>query len=240
MIPFIALFIYHILCDRKIKKWCLIVLIFVPINLIYNNTVIAKIKNSSEIEPIPYTHWVMTGMNKETMGGYNDNDYNVITHPIRTKKERKEINIIEIKKRLSDFGPIGYIDFLVKKAIITWGDGTFFVPEKLRRQVTNYSLMHEFVLVDGQYFSIYFTFSQIVYFTIMIFVTISSFILLNRKDYHFVFSPLLALLGIFLFLLIWETRSRYLVNFIPILILSSLVGFEFVFEKLIKIKNHKH
>ena len=34
----------------------------------------------------------------------------------------------------------------------------------------------------------------------------------------------LAVFGLFLFLLIWETRSRYLINFVPIFILLGLDG----------------
>ena len=34
----------------------------------------------------------------------------------------------------------------------------------------------------------------------------------------------IALFGLFLFLLIWETRSRYLVNFAPVFILLSIDG----------------
>ena len=34
----------------------------------------------------------------------------------------------------------------------------------------------------------------------------------------------LAVFGLFLFLLIWETRSRYLVNFVPLFILLGIDG----------------
>ena len=34
----------------------------------------------------------------------------------------------------------------------------------------------------------------------------------------------LAVFGLFLFLLIWETRSRYLVNFVPVFLLLGADG----------------
>ena len=36
----------------------------------------------------------------------------------------------------------------------------------------------------------------------------------------------IAVFGLFLFLLIWETRSRYLVNFVPIFILLGIDGIQ--------------
>ena len=41
-------------------------------------------------------------------------------------------------------------------------------------------------------------------------------------------APRLALLGVFLFFLIWEARWRYFSNFVPIVMLCAITGLESV------------
>ena len=43
----------------------------------------------------------------------------------------------------------------------------------------------------------------------------------------------LSVFGIFLFLLIWETRSRYLVNFVPVFILLGLDAMQAIRNRLL-------
>ena len=47
----------------------------------------------------------------------------------------------------------------------------------------------------------------------------------------------IAVFGLFLFLLIWETRSRYLVNFVPIFILLGIDGIQEICSLLPMKKN---
>ena len=49
----------------------------------------------------------------------------------------------------------------------------------------------------------------------------------------------LSIFGLFLFLLIWETRSRYLVNYLPVMQIISFIGIERLYEflKAGKLKN---
>ncbi len=51
----------------------------------------------------------------------------------------------------------------------------------------------------------------------------------------------LAVFGLALFLMIWETRSRYLFNFIPLMIIMAANGINFASDKIMnfhKRKNH--
>jgi len=240
-----GIIIYHLLCDneflkKNVKKFSIIIVIILLMSIIFKLTITKNIEEKTNVEKIPYTHWIMMGMNSTTMGIYSGDDYNLITYSVPTTAERQKINIVEIKKRLKAFGYIGYIKFLADKASITWGDGTYFAPEKLRREVVNYTTLHDYVLTNGEHFNLYYTFSQVVHFTIMIFMTISVAILFKRKEYNFLFSILLSIFGLFIFLLIWETRSRYLINFIPLFIILAVFGFKSVFEYILKRVNYSN
>lgn len=51
---------------------------------------------------------------------------------------------------------------------------------------------------------------------------------INKKDiYHF--SLNLSVFGIILFLLMWETRSRYILNYIPIFILLATYAIDYIY-----------
>lgn len=172
---------------------------------------------------VPYTHWVMMGMSKEGDGGYFWEDLKY-TLSFETKKEREKANIAEIKNRLDDFGIGGYMNFLLKKASMTWGDGTYFAPQKLSRRPVRETKLHQIVLTSGKYYKYYYNFCfalQFLFLTIMIFENINNFYKTRKNKTNFVY---IAVFGLFLFLLLWETRSRYIVNFIPlfVLIISSV------------------
>ena len=178
-----------------------------------------KIQDAGEI---PYTHWVMMGMSKEGEGGYLWEDLKY-TLSFETKEERKNANILEIKKRLNNFGVDGYAKFLLNKASMTWGDGTYFAPQKLNRQPVRTTVLHQIVLPDSKYYKYYYNFCfsfQFLFLIAMIFKNIINFQETKIDKINFVN---LAIFGLFLFLLLWETRSRYIVNFIPlfVLIISS-------------------
>ena len=46
----------------------------------------------------------------------------------------------------------------------------------------------------------------------------------------------MSMLGIMMFLLIWENRSRYLVNFIPLMLIAQINGIEYLSDRMFKKK----
>lgn len=183
------------------------------------------------------------GMNKKHKGIYNSEDHELIRFESKTEKIKK-LNKLEIKNRLKNFGIKGYTKFLFDKSMMTWSDGTYFAPEKLRREIIKESVIHKYILSNGEKHYLYFNFSQTVHYILMLFIVFASLKQLLSKKILFDFIPLLSLFGLFLFLLIWETRSRYLINFIPIIVISAVIGFDYLMKSLyycfIKIKGEKN
>lgn len=186
-----------------------------------------------DVEQFPFVHWVMMGLSNK--GGYTHADVEY-TQQFTTKKEKTEADIQAIKEKLKNYAEKNELfHFFRKKLDFTWSDGTYFAPEKLGREPARPGRYHEYVLNSGTKNKLYFYFSQIIYLSYFAFMLISIFskYYLNKKEEcRMIFS--LGMFGVMLFLLIWETRSRYLVNFIPYFVLLSYFGIEQIHQFLEK------
>ncbi len=188
----------------------------------------------------PYTHWMMMGL--KGTGGYNPDDYN-FTRSFADPDERKKANIEEIKKRIADYGPDGMFDFLTKKGVKNFGDGTLGLDDFLSdRQDRNF--LHKFVIPDGEKYDLYRHICEAVQFSLMIFMVFPAlqyiFGAINnpRKKESLTskggkpakytgLAPLLGVFGIFIFLLAWEANRRYFSNFFPVIIVCAVLGIDY-------------
>ncbi len=193
---------------------------------------------------IPTTHWIMMGIDnpdvddiKTTYGGYSGEDY-VFTESFKNGEEAKKANIKEIKRRINKYGLIGYLNFLSKKAVNCWGDGSYFVPIKLH-WMNKYNMENYKLFLSGnnkKHEMLYFMCA--VQFALIILIIGNVIKSIKNNNYNsnvYLFSITLLLL----FLLIWENRSRYLYNYIPIFILIISITIDDIIIKTKKITNNR-
>jgi len=237
---FIAILLYNIFkygFKKTAKTFIIPIVLLVILNVIYvgilkNNNMINV--NRTEIHKIPTQHWVMMGLSGN--GGFNGEDCQFTDKYLNYKEKKIAINE-EITKRLKAYTFISFVDHLNKKMIFTWDDGTYFSPEKLTRQIINSNELHEYVLQSGnknQYFN-YFT--QAAHLSLMFFMCIAALALFIKKDYfNRNIIIIISLLGTVMFLLIWETRSRYILNIIPLMIILEVEGIEYICNKINSLK----
>lgn len=65
------------------------------------------------------------------------------------------------------------------------------------------------------------------HFSMLIFIIINIKSKIKRNDFTSKDTvSLITMLGVMLFLIVWENRSRYLVNIIPLLLINQLNGIE--------------
>ncbi len=219
------------------------ILAFLLILAIFNSYVglMGYQKNISSERALPYTHWLMMGMNRPIKeggtsygyGGFSGEDL-TFSRSFETKSERIEANLSRMEERLKDFGPKGYTSFLLKKLEWTWTDGTYFAPVKLAREPLKRGVFHQYVLYDdGKNTNTpYLMLCQIVHSAtlfLMLFGTIGAILSRNMGGLKTVI--VLSCLGIMIFLLAWETRSRYLTFFIPVFNIMAVSGLEEVIQK---------
>lgn len=226
IIGLVALIIYIIFTSgtlkRISKRVSLIGSSFIIIMILNNYLVSALIPIPLEEAGYPPTHWIMMGLSIK--GGYNPHDIE-FTESFKTKEERKTANIKEIKRRLEEFGVKGYLKFLNTKLIYTWSDGTLYSPEKLRRDPVHYTKYHDYIIGDKNSEFLYL--SQGSYILMMIFILIGAISMFKSKD-KLIYLCNICIFGVFLFLIIWETRSRYIVCFLPVFLLSASRGLNYL------------
>ena len=234
----------HLIFKEKLKKIVIILLaiiLLIPFySYLWNKTIIQN-KNFNivvnDYGSLPWTHYLMMGVQKKNaqitdircIGGYNYQDVEK-TLFYKTSKESKKFNIEEYKRRVKEYGTLGYIEYLTKKAVNAWGEGSFFtnyvyqfdytMPNLLKKEIRGINTNKLLYFEQGVTEAMLFIFG--LYGLLMTFK--------SKKINKTVIIPI-SIFGIFIVLLFWENRSRYLVNYIPIFIILITLFFYEITKK---------
>lgn len=222
--------------NKKIFDTIKILLISGSIFIILNSTFVLFLTKTGimgipmeKTKEIPYTHFIMMGMYDS--GAFSADEWQ-FTLRLPDYETRQNENIRVIKNRLKTYKTQGYIKFLNNKIKgQTWGSGTYDFEGILNSYNVDNNIAHKFLLADGEYYQIVYYYCQIYHFTMLICIAISIIYTIKNSNEERVLSiAKLSIFGLLIFLLIWETRSRYMLNFIPIYILVFVSGINY-FEK---------
>lgn len=196
-------------------------------------------------DQVPITHWVMMGLNQDEFGGYNAEDY-ALTFKSGDYQQKITFNLAETKNRFNHLLETNsLLDFYLNKTALMWEDGSLFIPGLLRLAVHK-NLIHEFILMNGKFFTFYIYYTEITHIFALLLVFISPFFILKyrRKTRNNQTPPqpayplpylfaLIALIGYFLFFLIWESSSRYMFQFFPILTIVIYYTLEYIVSNIL-------
>ncbi len=208
---------------KDVKKYILIVVMVVlaliartGMNwLVINDDRLPKFEQS---QSIPFTHWVMMGLHDK--GGYYDEDVQ-FTLNSGDYDERVKSNLSEIQNRVNAMGISGFIEHITQKLSFTYSDGLYFSSEKLNRSVIDISFLHNYVIYTSPGYGIVSYFAFGIMSGTFVFIWFGTFIAIKNKVNYITFCRV-AIFGLTLYLMISETRSRYLVNFLPLFILLAV------------------
>lgn len=208
-------------------------IIFLIIYTIFVNYYFITDKDKLNEYKMPIEHWILIGSVNE--GGFNQELYEY-TKGYPTYNEKKQADILKIKEIYKEYSIKNFIQHINTKIKYTWSDGTYFAPEKLRREPAKRCGLHEYVSDDGQKTYMYKYFPQIMHVSMLILIVVNAIYVFNRKELEKddVFL-MITILGLAVFLMIWENRSRYLLTYIPIMIILEVNGM----QKLSNIKLNK-
>ncbi|CEE03040.1 hypothetical protein BT1A1_3258 [Caldibacillus thermoamylovorans] len=181
-------------------------------------------KEVVEKNSYPFTHWIMMGQNRTNFGKWTYEDVDLTEdllskHP---KDEVKKYHLKEIEARFKERGVLGSINYNIKKIRHTWADGTYFSLNKLMRtpfnpdNFTRLTTGFKHLVVQG--------YARIQHLFILIGLVIFSIKTFKDRNEFYTFG-MLSVIGFFLFFILWEARSRYIVSVTPILILLSCIGY---------------
>lgn len=215
-------FLIYMFLRMSLKRFMAFLLAVVISFVSVNTAVEATMKGlgivtdeSIEKYSFPYTHWVMMGLNGR--GGYNADDFQLTFHTDGLEA-KKQMNKDEIKSRISEMGFAGMLSHLALKIRYTWYGGAYQSTNQFA--LSEKSSLTDFFSSSGVYLTWCFLFQAM----LIILMLISFWAGVIRKRLDSVCLLRLMQLGMFLFLLMWETRSRYMLNLLPIYILITADG----------------
>lgn len=222
-------------CNFRIKQICGMLVAFLVIFNIYGYLDIGKCMGFQldKEQELTSTHFAMMGLSEKTNGVFDkaDVDYS-LSFP--DKKLRQQENIKVIKERLHQYGFLGMVKHLSQKTLTNYNDGTFswgkeggfFLEEIEKPEVIFSKELKSLYYNNGKYRVIFNTCMQLIW-IMALFGVFLSFILSFPKnkvtDVQWII--MLALIGIFLFVTIFEARARYLYIYAPIYILMGVQGY---------------
>ena len=235
-IVLIAVLIHYFITNRPhfIK---LSISVIVPVILIlisYKSIIRPLMPNSYEELAWPKTHWIMMGLKGN---GIYDEEEATFTRNLEqsgvSKKEIQDQHLEIIKERLKNYGIKGLLTHLNSKLNFTWSDGTYYAPNKLEREPISKNTFQDYIFGDKNLPYLYL--SQMVHVLILFLMWLSSIRILKDK-LCFESIMTLSVFGVMLFLLIWETRSRYLMIYLPVFVVLASYGFGEFTQMIQKIK----
>ena len=232
----VAYFVYLIFT----KKILIVLKKFAPIIIgaILTITCIGTIENKfftnvNVDKEFPMTHWIMMGVNEKSYGYYSEDDYN-LSSSASNVSERTDLNIKEIKNRLSDLGPFGTVKLLVVKLVSVWGKGDYSY-QKYLELVNDFNPSYSYLLEDKNIVINYLLqFSKIV----VMFMAIISLINIYKSGKKSIIA--ISLFGAVFFYLVWEVCPRYGLSFLPWLILIGTCSYDTLNTNYEKFKFYKY
>lgn len=207
---------------------------FLALAIAFNGLVSSLQISTDEVlerEQYPITHWIMMGLKDE--GDFNQDD-STFTRKAGNYEEKKAANIQEISSRISEYGIFGLIHHLAIKANFTWGDGTYWISRHIYSPYNGHNFLHEFFLKNGSYYTVFNSISSGMQILMLIMICVSLFSCIKRPRFDYITLMHIITFGVYLFFLIWETRSRYIFNFTPIFIIIWANGIITILNKLKK------
>lgn len=218
----------------SVKRFaCMLLCIAISAGCAFGINKIVCSQNKTEIDgnkKMTMTHYLMMGLNVETEGVFSGDDVHY-SQSMPDVASRQKANIDVAKKRLKEMGPKGYVKLLLKKNLATYNDGTFgwsregsfyyWVPEDNRR-ITQVLRSFYYRNAAGTNYLVFATAEQVLW--LLVLICICFCILPNKTKDSAENLIALSLLGVSMFLLIFECRARYLYVFSPMFVILAGVG----------------
>ncbi len=193
--------------------------LFCSYSLIIKNANLIS-EESSEKYQFPPAHWVMMGLKDFGAFNWDDSDFSM---SFESKTERQNAAVEEIGKRISEKGFFGMIAHTGKKAVWTYMDGTYYIANYLEHY-EHKTPLHEIVLYDGNFRFPFFVYSFGYQLFLIFMMGYSALSACRKKELSLTTLFRIAVFGMFIFFLIWETNARYPFNFTPLYILLATEG----------------
>lgn len=246
IIAFVLWTIFSLFNEFNFKKIIPVVILFLTMGGSYlvishqvKHQTLLKIDQSRAFPAIHYVDMGMYGTGGFSAKLYQEN------HDAKTKQERIDISKANIKMTLKKRGFLGYLKFLMVKQGLNTADGTFgwlkegqFILANSKDTYTLVSaqvkpnIFKEYLYPDGKYLHDFYFVAQLVWCLALLFLLLG-----YDKTDLFLDTLRLGVIGGMIFLLLFEGgRSRYLIQFLPTILVLLSITFESSLNRLRLVK----
>lgn len=175
-------------------------------------------------------HYLMLGANVNSWGGYSDEDL-AFGNEYSSKELRNDAELEEFKSRLKNMGVYGYAELFAHKAAKNFLDGTyswrsadsFYVeiyPSRGKISDTLRSWYYGF----GALYPYNALIRQLLWIGLLILTPFAAF---TKRELTTTEKALvLSVLGVMLYLQIFESQARYVMVFVPLYLILAFVGLD--------------
>lgn len=210
---------------------------------------------------IGWTGFLYDGLNEASTGACSEDGYLIVQEFAgRPRAEREEFVMEGIRNRIAEKGFGGLMDFWLRKQVMTYNDGTFswyqegFFNVKSYDELTDSSWkepLRDFYWLEGENYLHFVTISHGVWMFVLVGILVEAGVVLlgaivalrKGKDVetegsceiHISTVLILTFIGVFLFVMLFEGRARYLYTSVPVFVTMAVTGF----YKLVNLKGNR-
>lgn len=186
---------------------------------------------------MPFVHFLNIGMKYREYGGipyyggYNDQTAQTVA-ALPSKTQKTDYSINQIKQQLAAYGPLYYASFLAHKANWIVSDATFYAYGEGSNQNVVFShsapvaqWLRSFMYANGPWYILFANILQVFWIALLALIGVQVIVMLYSKSSRenlYILMPRIMLIGIMIFLLLFEGRSRYIFLYIPIFIIVAM------------------
>jgi len=175
-----------------------------------------------EIYSVPRSHLI--AMSMQDNGRFN-NDDRIAIHALPNRAARHDYSMIQLRERVREKGVGGMTTLMRRKTVNSFGSGSYMMGDFIRNVSVNPGALHEWVLPHGEHNRIYSYISHGAYLAMFLLMIISACSTVIKRKWNSVeLAPYMSFLGLWMFLMIWETAARYTLNFMPLLLIMAVIG----------------
>lgn len=169
----------------------------------------------------PVQHWIMMGLRGD--GYYNGSDYD-FTRSFATAEEAKEAINAEIGARLRKMGAVGLAEHMFRKMGVCISDGTLMLSDYYDDYPVAPEWLKALLLPGGGAYGLWRAVCGGVHMAQIALALAGALRQFKSGGGRLAGAKYLCLLGLLLFLSMWETSKRYWINFMPLLVLCAADG----------------
>ena len=184
---------------------------------------------------IPMSHFLMMGLyddlERGLYGAFYGGDVSN-TQAVVGKKEKTQYHMEVIKERLSEFGFKGFIKHLYHKYTWVTTDGTFFYGGEggfhnnfSKTETGIRGALQNFTYCETPFYQQYYgQYLHGLWAVVLLGCSLFALFSIRKKQMDLAFVLQMSIFGIFLFLMLFEARSRYLFLYLPFFIILASQG----------------